>query len=120
MATDDEDNPYASPVAVPDEARRRTRWRIIPVTLFALYGLICLVSTPILLLVAFNRPVEYGGGISATLILGIGLNFGGSILWIATAALCWIGRWRWMTLARIVAYAATAIGWKILGSLGFN
>lgn len=120
MPGEDHANPYASPSTSHVETRRRTRWRVIPATLLFIYGLIGVLVSPIMFTVECRRPVEYGGGMSAALVLGVGLYFGSSVLWIATAVLCWRGKWRWMILAFFVALAAASVGQYILGELGLD
>ncbi len=115
-----ESNPYASPTTAPVEPRRRTRWRVIPVTLLSFYGLIGVVVTPIMFLVACTRPIEYGGGVLAVLVLGMSLFFGSSVLWLITAALCWKGRWLWMVLTFFVALATGVVGQHVVAGLGFG
>ena len=120
MPKENDTNPYASPTTELVEPGRRTRWRIIPVTLLSFYGLMGLVSVPIMFLVACMRPVEYGGGISAALVLGMLLFFGSSALWLITAVLCWKGKWRWMILTFLVALAAAVVGEHVVAGLGFG
>lgn len=120
MTTSDDVNPYASPSELCGETPRRTRWRIIPVTLFSLYGLLGLVSSPIMLVVAFRRPAEIGGGITPLLALATTLFGISSFLWIGTAAFCWRGKWRWMVLALLLAIGGTMIAQHLLAGLGYD
>lgn len=116
MPPEDNSNPYASPTATPTEARRRSRLRIIPVTLMAIYGSFGIVVAPVMLFVLFHRAVE--AGVVAALILGTSLTFVASALWLLTAVLCWKGKWRWMILTFLVAFATSFFAEQIMRGAG--
>ena len=92
MQTAHQSNPFPI-VGRLDPSRRRTRWRIVVVTLLVAFGIIYLIATPIPLIVAYKRPVEFGGGITLSRIVGVLLVAIDGILWIASGAMCWRGRW---------------------------
>ncbi len=116
MSTQDNSNPYASPTATRNETPRRSRLRIIPATLMAIYGMMGIVASPVMLFVLFHRAVE--AGVGTALILGTSLTFVASVLWLLTAALCWQGKWRWMMLTLVVAFATSFFAEHIMRGAG--
>lgn len=89
-----DDNPYAAPSATDEPLQRLTRWRIVAVTILVIFGLIGVIGSPIPLLVAYQRPIDLGGGITLLRILGSIMQFAGAMSWIWSGSLCWKGRWQ--------------------------
>lgn len=89
-----DNNPYAAPSTNDEPLQRRTRWRIVAVTILVMFGSVGVVGSPIPLLVAYQRPIELGGGVTLLRILGSIMQFAGAMLWSWSGVLCWKGRWR--------------------------
>ncbi len=89
----DSTNTCRCPSSAAEPVRRRTRWRIAVVTLLFIFGGIALISTPIPLMVAYKRPLEFGGGITLLRVVGVSLSAVTGILLILSSVMCWRGRW---------------------------
>lgn len=111
VSTSDSTNPCCSPSSATEPVGRRTRWRIAAVTLLFCFGAISLIATPIPLIVAYQRPLEFGGGITLLRVVGVSLSALAGILWIVSGVMCWRGRW-W--------FACVAVAVAVLAGLGAN
>ncbi|MFT5524284.1 MAG: hypothetical protein ACI9HK_002235 [Pirellulaceae bacterium] len=112
-----DDNPYQAPSSTTAPPRQRTRWRVTAVTLLLIFGIIGLIGSPIPLLVAHNRPVEFGGGITFARIAGVSFNAIGASLWIASGVLCWRGRWVLTVSSLAIGFLALVLGNQLLADL---
>jgi hypothetical protein len=106
-----------SPSSTNEPVRRRTRWRIVVVTLLIIFGGIYLIVTPIPLIVAYTRPLEFGGGITLSRIVGVSLISIAGILWIVSGVMCWRGRWLFALIGVAVGFLAAFGANQLLADL---
>lgn len=83
-------------------------------TAFAIFGAVCTFASPVPLLVARGRPVELGGGIRLSYVLGTIAQFVAGIAWLRSAVLAWRTRWRAMSIAVGAALVSAAISQTLL------
>ncbi len=94
-----EPNPYASSPPEVGEARKRFRWRVIPVTLLCVFGASAFAGMVVRLGVdgwwRFARPdaVEVGVGPPVPMLVGDLFGVIAAVLHFVTARRLWQGRW---------------------------
>jgi len=119
-------NPYASPVAeVPQagDARKRFRWRVIPVTLLCVFGGLALVARVIILGTnvwwRIRNPDAADLGIGPTVPMLVGDLFAliAVGLWLLTALRLWQGRW-WSAAAAFLLAVFLLFLYTRLNGLG--
>jgi len=81
------------------------------------FGIIYLIVTPIPLIVAYTRPLEFGGGITLSRIVGVSLIAIGGILWIVSGVMCWRGRWLFALIGVTVGFLAAFCSNLLLADL---
>jgi hypothetical protein len=119
-------NPYASPTAEPrpaPEAKKRFRWRVIPVTFLCVFGPPWLVATVAVsareLWWRLNNPdaLELGVGPTTPMLVGDLFAVIAAALSLLTARRLWQGRW-W---AAGIAFSAAMLLAFVFGRLhGFE
>lgn len=121
-----EPNPYASPAAelpLAGDARKRFRWRVIPVTLLCIFGGLGLVARVMILgnnvLWRIRNPDAADLGVGPTVPMLVGDLFAlvAVGLWLLTAIRLWQGRW-WSAAAAFSAAVFLLFLYTRLSGLG--
>jgi hypothetical protein len=76
--------------------------RVSAITMFGVIGYVALAVTPIPLIIADNRPIDEGGGLTSWRMVGGALHVVGAVLWIASGIMCWRRRWLFMYIGAIL------------------
>ena len=115
MLSDANSSPISPEATEP--ARHRTRWRVAAVTLLVFIGIVFVIDVPIVLIVANQRPIELGGGITLSRVAGVLLIAIAAVLWFASAMMCWRGRWWFTCFAVAAAILEAAFANQLLADL---
>lgn len=109
-------NPYASPPTEVVEQRKRFRWRVIPITLLSVYGVLSLVAFVghfgfgVWLCFMAPNVVNLRAGSLLAILLGDLIGMTGASLLLFTAFALRKGRW-WMACAAfLLGIGVTSFG----------
>jgi hypothetical protein len=110
----DDINPYHSPTARSAEIPRYPkRWRTVGVAVLIILGSSRLLGS-LFIALQTDQPEELRGELTSGEIGAVALNTLGAALWLASAYMCWCGRWWMMRLGFVLGLAAMYGAFRLL------